>query len=272
MAVQIAYLGNLRLLDVSSSPSLGTPIGEPEERNLALNPGLPSEIGMLTHLKILKLQHSGFSGTLPTEIGELTHLERLWARGSMTGLEPVTTRFSGTLPTEIGKLRQLIDFSLSDNRLSGSIPCQIGAMHMLTRWEVQENSLSGTMPDAFTALPHLELWDTYGNYMVGDLPPSIENVSATLNYLYIQSEHTDALRNFRCRDRIPGIGSLINVNVNVNGGENFEEQGIQIPSNQPGNKYNWYIQVAEYFNYKYMSMCVDPYDSQTAFEALSGDV
>ena len=34
-------------------------------------------------------------------------------------------------------------------------------------------------------------WDTYGNTMVGDLPDSIQNVSATLEYLYIQTAHTN---------------------------------------------------------------------------------
>ena len=66
------------------------------------------------------------------------------------------------------------------------------------------------------------------------------------------------LRNFRCRDRIPGLGNLHNE--------------MNVPSKQAGIKYNWYIQVAEYYNYKYASICVDPFDVQTAFEALSGDV
>ena len=94
--------------------------------------------------------------------------------------------------------------------------------------------------------------------MTGDLPESIQNVSATLGFLYIQPEHTDVLRNFRCRDRIPGLGNLQNE--------------LNVPSKQAGIKYNWYIQVAEYYNYKYASACADPFDPHTAFEALSGDV
>jgi hypothetical protein len=130
-------------------------------------------------------------------------------------------------------------------------------MSELARWELQENALSGTMPDVFGGLPKLTLWDTYGNQMTGDLPESIQNVTG-LEYLYIQAAHTDVLRNFRCRERIPGLGNLHN--------------DMNVPSKQAGIKFNWYIQVAEYYNYKYASACVDPFDVETAFEELSGDV
>ena len=73
---------------------------------------------------------------------------------------------------------------------------------------MQENELSGTMPDVFDGLPRVQYWDTYANQITGDLPPSIQNISATLEHLYIQTEQTDALRNFRCRERIPGLGNL----------------------------------------------------------------
>ena len=118
-------------------------------------------------------------------------------------------------------MADVMHFGLNDNRISGTIPPEIGGMYMLTRFELQENQLSGTMPDVFGSLPKIEYWDTYGNQMTGDLPPSIQNASI-LQYLYIQTAHTDVLRNFRCRDRIPGLGNLHN--------------SLGIPSNQPGIK------------------------------------
>ena len=254
---QIGYLENLQLFDVSDNPNLGF-LGESTFANLNLNPGLPAEIGLLTNLKVLKLDRCGFSGTIPPSIGELSQLEHFLARGTTAGLRAVTNRFSGTIPTQIGKLNQLIHFALNDNRISGTIPPEIGNMYMLTRFELQENSLSGTMPDAFGGLPKLTWWDTFGNMMIGDLPDSMQNITATLDTLYIQTEHTDVLRRFRCRERIPGFGNINN--------------DMQVPSRQAGSKVNWYIQVAEYFNYKYVSACVDPFDAETAFHVLSGDV
>jgi len=251
---EVAYLENLKVFDVSNNANLGSLEGG----NLDLNPGLPSEIGMLTHLHQLKLDHCGFSGTLPIELGALTKLQHFLARGTTHGLQDVTNRFSGTLPTEIGKLKDTVVFAVNDNRISGTIPPEIGGMSMLTRAEMQENDLSGTMPDVFAGLGRLKHWDSYGNYLTGDLPPSIQNVSAILEHLYIQTEQTDALRNFRCRERIPGLGS--------------QRVDLKIPSSQAGLKINWYMQVAEYFNYKYASACSEPYDADFAFNALSGDV
>ena len=92
---------------------------------------------------------------------------------------------------------------------------------------------------------------------VGDLPESIQNATQ-IDHLYIQSEHTDVLRNYRCRQRIPGLGNLQNA--------------LNVPSKQAGIKTNWYMQVAEYYMMKYASGCPDPFDPHTAFEALSGDV
>lgn len=102
-----------------------------------------------------------------------------------------------------------------------------------------------------------EWWDTFGNFMTGDLPESIQNCTQ-MEHLYIQLEHTDVIRQARCRERIPGVGNAAN--------------SLNIPSHQSGDKVNWFIQVKEYYDYKYLSPCLDMFDPHTAFEALSGDV
>ena len=250
---EIGYLENIQNLDLSANPNLGMTEGG----NQALNPGLPTQIGLLSNLKALSLDHCGFSGTVPTQVGGLRSLQHFLLRGTTLGLEAVTNRFSGTIPTQVGKLSDVMHFGLGDNRISGTIPPQIGGMVMLRRFELQENQLTGSMPDAFKDLGKLEYWDTYGNQMTGDLPESIQNATS-LGELYIQSAHTDVLRTFRCRQRIPGVGNLQNA--------------LNVPSKQAGIKYNWYVQVAEYYMYKYASACPDPFDPTTAFEALTGDV
>ena len=50
---------------------------------------------------------------------------------------------------------------------------------------------------------------------------SLQNATQ-LEHLYIQIEHTDVIRNFRCRDRIPGLGNAQNA--------------YNIPSRQSGMK------------------------------------
>jgi len=250
---QIAYLENLESLDLSNNPSLGAPAGG----NLALNPGIPTQLGLLGRLVNLNINHCGFSGTIPTQIGDLSRLSMLYMHGTNAGLQGVSMRLSGTLPTQIGKLGNVYTWRAGHNLLSGTIPPEIGRMHVLNHIDLQENSLSGTMPDVFAGLSRIEHWDTYGNHLTGDLPPSIQNCSI-LKYLYVQNEQTDVIRTYACRERIPGLGNPSHSPV--------------IPSKQAGMKTNWYVQAAEYYRYKYASACVDMFDADTAFNALSGDV
>jgi len=117
--------------------------------------------------------------------------------------------------------------------------------------------LSGSMPDVFGTLRHIEIWDTYGNSLQGDLPNSIMNAS-TLEKLFVQIEQTGPLRNFQCGERIPGLGN--------------QQDSMNVPSSQAGAKYNWVLQVADYFNMVYTTTCVNSLSAETAFNALSGDV
>jgi len=224
---------------------------------LVLNPPMPTELGLLTRMEEINFDFSGFEGTIPTEIGQLSKLRHLFMRGKLKPFDPTSNRISGTIPTEVGNFRLLHTFGLSDNRVSGTIPEQISGMDILYRMELQENQLSGSMPDAFGGLRKIEYWDTYGNQLTGDLPPSIMNAS-TMEALYVQVEQTGPLRNWFCGERIPGISNHHN--------------DLNVPSQQAGAKYNWVIQVRDYYNMVYTTLCAEPLDPEVAFQALTGDV
>jgi len=249
---QIAYLEALQFLDLSDNANFGYP---PDANNLAMHPPIPTEIGLLDQLQVLNLNWNTLQGFIPTELFECTSLRDLYMRGR---LDRTGNQLSGTIPSQIGKLKKLNTLAISSNALSGSIPTQVGDMTILRRLELQENKLSGSMPDCFDTLKHIYMWDTYGNQLIGGLPPSISNAT-TMQYLYVQNEQTDIIRNYRCGERIPMMGSA---HVSPN-----------IPSSQAGNKFNWYVQVAEYFNYHYNSLCGQVHmDASEAFDALSGDI
>ena len=112
-------------------------------------------------------------------------------------------------------------------------------------FDVADNKLSATIPDIFGGLPQLILWDTFNNKLSGDFPPSIQNISA-IEYLYIQNEHTDAMLNYYCQQRI-------------------DNSAI-------GRKTNWAALATEYINWKYVSACANPYDKAGAYDKLWGDV
>jgi len=82
--------------------------------------------------------------------------------------------------------------------------------------------------------------------------------ASTLEGLYVQIEQTGPLRNFRCGERIPGLGN--------------QHDAMNVPSSQAGRKYNWAIQARDYFNMMFTTMCVNPLTPEVAFNALSGDV
>merc|ERR1711937_1062923 len=99
------------------------------------------QIGLLSNLRVLNLDYSGFEGFLPSQIGQLTLLQSLLVRGRNQPKVDATNRVSGTLPTEFGNLKQLRTLGISNNLISGTIPPEIGGMESLRRFEVEENKL-----------------------------------------------------------------------------------------------------------------------------------
>ena len=241
----IGELLNLQAVDVSNNPELGAD-GCCETADsyytsfYGYNTTVPTEIGMLRKLQVLKMDWSRFMRHMPTEVGNLRNLQFWRLQGSYE-----TNQVSGTIPTEFGNLRKLSEFMMENNTLSGTLPSEIGNMINLEKFTVQDNKISGTLPENMGDIEYLNHWDTFGNKLEGDLPSSIQKLGS-LDYLYIQNEHSDALRNHFCQQRI-------------------EASAI-------GRKYNWQVLANEYYNYKHVSACANPYDVHAAFERLSGDV
>jgi Leucine-rich repeat (LRR) protein len=241
----IGDLINLQAVDVSDNPYLGRD-GCCEGADAqytsfyGYNTTIPTEIGMLKKLQVLKMDHSGFMRQIPTEVGSLRSLRYWRLKGSAT-----TNQVSGTIPSQFGKLTQLSEFMMESNVLSGTLPSQIGDMVSLERFQVQDNQLNGTIPDMFHGLERLNEWDTFNNQLDGTLPSSIQ-LLGNLEYLYIQNDHTEVLRNHYCKQRIE--------------------------SSALGRKHNYQVISKEYINYKELSACANPHDVAGAFDALSGDV
>ena len=241
----IGELVNLQAVDVSNNAELGAD-GCCEGADsyyvqfYGYNTTVPTEVGNLRKLQVFKMDWSRFMRHLPTEVGNLRNLQFWRMQGSFE-----TNQVSGTIPTEFGRLRKLSEFMMENNTLSGTLPSEIGNMLNIETFTVQDNQISGTLPENMGDMEFLNWWDSFGNKLEGDLPSSIQKLSS-LDYLYIQNEHSDALRNHFCKQRI-------------------EASAI-------GRKYNWQVLANEYYNYKHVSACANPYDVQAAFERLSGDV
>ena len=87
-----------------------------------LSGSLPPELGQLTELVRLRLDHNQLTGPIPSELGDLPRLEVL-----ILGANSLT----GSVPPELGNLANLRRLDIAANQLTGPIPSQLGNLTKL---------------------------------------------------------------------------------------------------------------------------------------------
>ena len=108
-----------------------------------LGGSLPSSIGGLDALILLRLTFSALSGSIPSSLGGLTGLTLLGLDGNS---------LTGSIPSSLGALTGLSQLAFGINSLSGSIPSSIGALTGLRQLYLNGNSLTGGVPASFCSL------------------------------------------------------------------------------------------------------------------------
>ena len=76
---------------------------------------IPPELGRLSRLRLLAIEHNQLTGEIPPELGQLSQLERLHLQNN---------RLTGLIPPELGRLSNLEQFSYWGNRLTGPFPSE----------------------------------------------------------------------------------------------------------------------------------------------------
>lgn len=114
-------------------------------------PGLPSQIGSLSNLEVLRFtptlaREEGMTTTearfIPTQVGNLVNLRYL----SVTG----NGALQGTIPHEINQLTSLEYLGVVGTRLTGTLPPELSQMSSLTKLYFQDNpDLTGTIPSEY---------------------------------------------------------------------------------------------------------------------------
>ena len=175
---ELGRLGNLEQLWLNS--------------NKDFSGDIPSEVGLLTSLFTLALNHNSMNGTIPSEIARIKSLEQLWLNDNT---------FDGALPSEMGLLGNLTNMTLSNNKFSQGIPSEFGLLSNLEWMRIAENQLTGPIPSEFGSLSKLrvlslgingltqavplELWQLTGlgelrlhsNFLTGFIPPAVANMT-----------------------------------------------------------------------------------------------
>jgi Leucine-rich repeat (LRR) protein len=133
---------------------------------------LPPEIGNLTNLQTLWLNHNDLT-SLPPEIGNLTNLQSLVLNhnqlsslpaeiGNLSSLKELDLAYNELrgLPSTIGNLSSLNQLYLSNNQLR-SLPPEMGKLASLTWLDLSQNQL-GRLPEELAEV-RLEYIDITGN-------------------------------------------------------------------------------------------------------------
>jgi hypothetical protein len=148
---ELVLLTNLKIMD------LGTD-------GLGIGGSIPSELGALTSLEFLRVDHNRMTGTIPSELGQLL---------SLTSLDIGVNNLNGTIPTELGQLLSLTYLDISNNQLTGTIPTELGQLVSLTYLSVRSNQLTGTIPTELGQLLSLTSLDLIGDAFTGTIPTEL---------------------------------------------------------------------------------------------------
>eukprot|EP00980_Cylindrotheca_fusiformis_P000269 scaffold66_cov115-Cylindrotheca_fusiformis.AAC.1 len=169
---------------------------------------IPSEIGLFTTLRSLKLTDNDFTGELPSTLGCLTNLEilDLSKNSRLTGTFPFDSisrlpllrtlslsdmfELSVSIPPSIGLLTRLQYFSLARSQIDGEIPSEAAPHHLLVLFLValnlRQTETTGSIPTEIGKLRNIEYIDMSLNQIEGKLISEIgflENLkSLSLQY------------------------------------------------------------------------------------------
>ncbi|KAG1363937.1 Receptor protein kinase-like protein [Cocos nucifera] len=135
---------------------------------------IPSDLGLIEHLRHLDLSGNFLNGTLPATLFNASDLRIL----SLSNNE-----ISGQLPKIVGEMKSLQFLNLSGNALFGRVPSNLTLLPNLTTISLGNNYLSGGLPGG--GFEQLEILDLSSNLVNGSLPPDLGVKS--LRYLNLSS-------------------------------------------------------------------------------------
>mgnify|MGYP003865239053 CR=1 FL=1 len=129
---------------------------------------IPSELGLLTHLKRLSLHRNFHTGTIPFELTLLTdHIEEIFL-----GYNP---NIEGTIPTEVGNLHSTLRaLSFRRSGVTGYVPTEIFRLTNLRELYLQNClGITGGTLEGIGALSHLQRFAAHDVPYASTIPSEI---------------------------------------------------------------------------------------------------
>ncbi|CAL9015678.1 unnamed protein product, partial [Prunus brigantina] len=133
----------------------------------------------LRNLTSLVLQGNPLNASLPVSFGNLS--------SSFQYCDISICNMSGNIPDDIGNLNSLIFLDLQNNQFNGSIPKTMGRLQNLPDLYLNDNKLQGHIPSELCQLDNLAELALGGNQLSGSIPSCLDNLTATLRTLSLQS-------------------------------------------------------------------------------------
>nr|ACR36956.1 unknown [Zea mays] len=109
--------------------------------NSSLKGFIAPELGRLSFLQELYLDHNLLFGTIPKLIGSLKNLRVL---------DLSVNRLTGPIPSELGGLSSVSIVNFHSNGLTGNIPSELGKLQNLVELRLDRNRLKGSIPGSNT--------------------------------------------------------------------------------------------------------------------------
>ncbi|GKV49316.1 hypothetical protein SLEP1_g56072 [Rubroshorea leprosula] len=135
---------------------------------------IPSTLGLVQSLQVIRFDNNSLSGRFPSNLNNLTSLQDLYLSNNNR---------SGSLPSLTG-MSNLNTLDLSNNSFSTSvIPTWISSLLSLTTLRMENTQLQGRVPDSLFSLPNLQT-------LIGDNPVCEAIGVAKTNCVVPQSNST----------------------------------------------------------------------------------
>ena len=125
-------------------------------------------------MKFLDVGHNNLSGNIPTSLGVLSSLEVLKLNNN---------NFGGEIPDSLQNCSGLRSLDLGHNKLFGNIPLWIGGSNvsLLYRLQLRSNVFTGHIPQQLCNLRNLHILDLSHNNLSGTIPKCLDNLTSLVN-------------------------------------------------------------------------------------------